>query len=243
MSALRITLAVALLSAAGGAAELAVLQSGFSIRHERREVQGSTTRLYMDSDSDSSYVDVPTADIVSIAPDDAPPPATIAKQPGRSMKESVSAASTRTGVDADLIESVIRAESGFDPSARSRKGAQGLMQLMPETAASLGVQNAYDAEANIDGGTRYLHDLLLQYNSDLAKALAAYNAGPERVQQYHGVPPYHETYAYVARVIKDFNRRKLAQQAARAHDSRKVRDSSSRANGNLSDSEAAASPR
>jgi soluble lytic murein transglycosylase-like protein len=94
--------------------------------------------------------------------------------------------------------------------AVSPKGARGLMQLMPATAAKLGVQNSFDSQANVDGGTRYLRELLERYNGDLAKALAAYNAGPQRVEQYHGVPPYRETRVYVSSIIRDFNRKKLA---------------------------------
>ncbi len=114
-------------------------------------------------------------------------------------------------MDADFIASVIRAESGNNPHAVSRKGAQGLMQLMPGTASKLGVKNSFDPAENVDGGVRYLRELLLLYNNDMVKALAAYNAGPQRVQQYKGVPPYRETHAYVARVINDYNRKKLAQ--------------------------------
>jgi soluble lytic murein transglycosylase-like protein len=119
-------------------------------------------------------------------------------------------------LDPDLVNSVIHAESGFNQRARSPKGAQGLMQLMPGTASQLGVSNAYDAQANVEGGTKYLRELLELYNFDLVKALAAYNAGPQRVAKYHGVPPYYETQAYIARIIKDFNRKKLAQQKAAA---------------------------
>ena len=114
-------------------------------------------------------------------------------------------------MDADFIASVIHAESGNNPHAVSPKGAQGLMQLMPGTASWLGVKDSFDPEQNVDGGVRYLRGLLLLYNNDMVKALAAYNAGPQRVQQYKGVPPYSETQAYVARVIKDYNRKKLAE--------------------------------
>ncbi len=126
------------------------------------------------------------------------------------LKSIVNGASARNQVDADFIASVIRAESANNPRAVSPKGAQGLMQLMPQTASMLGVKNSFDAAENVDGGVRYLRDLLLLYNNDMIKALAAYNAGPQRVQQYKGVPPYRETHAYVARVIKDYNRTKLA---------------------------------
>jgi soluble lytic murein transglycosylase-like protein len=130
------------------------------------------------------------------------------------MDEVINAVSSRHHLDPDLINSVIHAESGFNPRAVSPKGAQGLMQLMPQTASRLGVVNSFDPNANIEGGTRYLRELLERYNFDLIKALAAYNAGPQRVEQYHGVPPYYETQAYVARIIRDFNRKKLAERRA-----------------------------
>jgi soluble lytic murein transglycosylase-like protein len=131
----------------------------------------------------------------------------------------VSAASSRNNIDPDLIFSVIRAESGFNPNAVSPKGALGLMQLMPETAALLGVQNAFDPAANVEGGTRYLSQLLARYDNNLIKALAAYNAGPERVEQYRGVPPYAETRVYVARIIRDLNRKKSAQRSTKPNPS------------------------
>lgn len=210
------------------AADLAVLQNGFSIRHERRESLGDITRLYLDATSQSGYIDVPTGQIASIEHDDSPPPPPAqpaasqlaATQPavpqGATIQDFVYAASQKHGVDADLIQSVIRAESGFNPKAVSRKGARGLMQLMPSTASKLGVTDSMDPAANVEGGTHYLRELLARYNNDLVKALAAYNAGPERVEQYKGVPPYRETYAYISRIIADFNRKKLAQFAANA---------------------------
>jgi soluble lytic murein transglycosylase-like protein len=130
------------------------------------------------------------------------------------LNQVIAAASGRYRLDPDLVNSVIRAESGFNVRAVSRKGAQGLMQLMPGTASKLGVPNAFDPEANVEGGTRYLRELLERYNFDLVKALAAYNAGPHRVEQYGGVPPYYETRAYVARIVRDFNRKKAAAKRA-----------------------------
>ncbi len=88
------------------------------------------------------------------------------------------------------------------------------MQLMPQTASQLGVHNSFDPQANVEAGTRYLRELLERYNFDLIKALAAYNAGPQRVEQYNGVPPYYETKAYVARIVRDFNQKKLAAKSA-----------------------------
>jgi soluble lytic murein transglycosylase-like protein len=128
------------------------------------------------------------------------------------LDEVIREVSRRSRLDADFIASVIRAESGGNTQAVSRKGARGLMQLMPGTADQLGVKNSFDAAENVDGGVRYLMQLLQQFNYDVAKALAAYNAGPQRVAQYKGVPPYRETRAYVARIIRDYNRKKLAEQ-------------------------------
>ncbi len=203
---------VALLATSAFAADLAQLRNGFSIRHERREIINNLTRLYLSSDSNSSYIDVPTEEIACFEKDDSPATAAPVAQKAPDMKQLVSDAGTRHRVDPDLIESVIRAESGFNPKAVSPKGAQGLMQLMPGTAAKLGVNEPFDPKANIDAGTAYLDHLLTRYNDDMVKALAAYNAGPHRVEQYHGVPPYRETHAYVARIVRDFNRKKLAQQ-------------------------------
>jgi hypothetical protein len=196
------------------AADVAVLRNGFSIRHERREVVGSVTRLYLGADRDG-YVDVPTDEINRFEKDLSAPAGETARNP-QAMNEVINAVSGRHHLDPDLINSVIHAESGFNPRAVSPKGAQGLMQLMPQTASKLGVGDAFDPSANVEGGTRYLRELLERYNFDLIKALAAYNAGPQRVEQYHGVPPYYETQAYVARIIRDFNRKKLAERKAAA---------------------------
>ena len=110
-------------------------------------------------------------------------------------------ASNRYGVGFELIKAVIHAESAFDPFALSRVGAQGLMQLMPETARGLGVYNAFDPRQNVLGGTRYLREMLERYDHDLKLSLAAYNAGPTTVDRTGGVPPYSETRNYIRRVI------------------------------------------
>jgi len=99
-----------------------------------------------------------------------------------------------------LVKAVIAAESSFNQHAVSKKGAQGLMQLMPETAAELGVQDAFSADQNVDGGARYLREMLDRYG-DLSRAIAAYNAGPAAVDRYGGIPPYRETRDYVKRVL------------------------------------------
>jgi hypothetical protein len=234
---------VAFISASAFCSELAILRNGFSIRHERREVRGTVTRLYTGA-GNSSYVDVATDQIARFEKDETPAPPIVPTAIGPmppglpsgapasaslvnpskplriaepvNLDQVVKDASGKHQIDPDFINSVIRAESGFNTRAVSPKGAQGLMQLMPGTASNLGVSNAFDPTANVDGGTRYLRGLLEKYNYDVPKALAAYNAGPHRVEQYHGVPPYLETRAYVARIIRDFNRKKLAEQKAAA---------------------------
>lgn len=202
--------------------DVAVLRNGFELRHERREVVGDKTRLYV---GPGSYVDVNTADIVEIRTEEyVPPPPPEPKQVVASAPSAAPAkvdvhqlagqAANQHQIDQDFIEAVIKAESSGNPHARSPKGAQGLMQLMPKTAGQLGVTDPYDPAANVDGGTRHLRALLEMYNGDAIKALAAYNAGANRVAQYHGVPPYPETQAYVRRIIRDYNARKLAEQRA-----------------------------
>ncbi len=242
---------VALLAATAvpcAAADAAVLRNGFSIRHERRQVIGTITRLYIDGDN-SSFVDVPTAEIdhfealpAESSPREPAKASANAKndpaqsqsraenfQPSTDLNEVVRTASGTYHLDPDLVNSVIRAESGFNVRAVSPKGAQGLMQLMPQTASELGVQNAFDPQANVEGGTRYLRELLERYDFDLIKALAAYNAGPQRVEQYGGVPPYYETKAYVARIVRDFNKKKLA--AKTTTQSAALKNSGSKAGG------------
>jgi soluble lytic murein transglycosylase-like protein len=224
-SKLGLLLALLSFSLTALAADNAVLRNGFSILHERRQVIGDITRLYVNEDP-SSFVDVPTAEIDHFenVPDAPTPKAAATKTAqGREvtsqpfdLNETVKAASGAFQLDPDLVTSVIHAESDFNIRAVSPKGAQGLMQLMPQTATQLGVQNAFDPQANVQAGTRYLRELLERYNFDLIKALAAYNAGPQRVEQYKGVPPYFETRAYVAKVVRDFNKKKLAAKSAAA---------------------------
>jgi soluble lytic murein transglycosylase-like protein len=220
---------VLLLTRSATAADLAILRNGFSIRHEHRLVMGATTRLFFGAD-DSSFTDVPTAEITGYEKDlssplssslPLPPPAhSPASIPAHSvpplsapaLHQVVDSASAAYHLDPDLVNSVIHAESGFNAHAVSSKGARGLMQLMPGTANQLGVNDAFDPQSNVAGGSRYLRELLERYNFDLVKALAAYNAGPERVEQYRGVPPFRETQAYVARIVHEYNQKKIAQE-------------------------------
>jgi len=224
-------IAIIFLTRPATAAELAILRNGFSLRHEHHLVIGTTTRLYLGAD-DSSFTDVPTEEIVgyekelllpatlsspaaAAAASAGPPNATL------SLTEVVASASAAYRLDPDLVNSVIHAESGFNARAVSSKGARGLMQLMPATASQLGVENSFDPQANVTGGSRYLRELLERYNFDLVKALAAYNAGPQRVEQFNGVPPFHETRAYIARIVREYNRKKIAQEHAATAQARK----------------------
>ena len=197
------------------AAEHVQLTNGFALRCDHRELIGETTRLYQ-TPGNSSFVDVPTAEIERFDPEPTPlspvTPVSVRTFSAASIPNAVASASTRHALDSDFLTSVIRAESGFHPSAVSRKGARGLMQLMPGTAQQLGVLDSFDPAQNVDGGAHYLSDLLDRYHGDAVKALAAYNAGPNAVDKYHGVPPYRETQQYVASIIRDYNRKKLAQQ-------------------------------
>src|SRR6202049_4408418 len=241
-----VTLAMSALPCFAG--EVAVLRNGFSIRHERREVVGDLTRLYVSADG-ANFIDVPTADIEHY--EDAPPelptdasdsglsasrakrvsapfPRNAPNVPSVNLDEVVNSASGRYRLDPDLVNSVIKAESGFNVRAVSPKGAQGLMQLMPQTASQLGVRNAFDPQANVEAGTRYLRELLERYNFDLVKALAAYNAGPQRIDQYNGVPPYRETRAYVARIVHEYNTKKIAQEKIARREEAKQKQASTK---------------
>ena len=133
------------------------------------------------------------------------------------LREMLARAGNEHNLDVDLLASVVKAESDGNAHAVSHAGAQGLMQLMPGTAAGLGVQDSFQPEQNVRGGSAYLDALLTRYHDNLALALAAYNAGPDAVDKYHGIPPYRETRVYVARVIHEFNRRVLAREAQSRH--------------------------
>lgn len=207
---LMVSLLVMVCASPSVAGETVTLRNGFSIHYQRREASGEITRLFL-SDSADSFVDVPTGDILEIEQDITPavspeipqqlPPRTIPHSVD--LDEALSAASHHNNLSPELVRSVVMAESRFNPNARSGKGAQGLMQLMPQTAFQLGVKNAMDPVQNLEGGARYLSSLLDRYDNNLPIALAAYNAGPERVQQYHGIPPYPETIEYVNRILRD----------------------------------------
>jgi hypothetical protein len=206
-------------------AERITLRNGFAMKCDHHAQVSDHTRLYLGRD-EGSFIEFLSQEVaeVEVLPDEQIPVRVQAKQVvGATAGAQLSQADlhqmlTRAGeehnVDADLLASVVKAESGGNPKALSRAGAKGLMQLMPATANQLGVGDSYKPDQNVRGGTTYLDSLLARYNDNLALALAAYNAGPEAVAKYHGIPPYHETRVYVARVIHEFNRRVREREAA-----------------------------
>ena len=184
-------------------AEYIVLRNGQRFHATSYELLGDKYRLQLAGGT----VDVPAEDVASIEPEEVfvSVPQAAATAP---FAELVKAAAARWAVEEELITSVMEAESNFDPKAVSKKNARGLMQLLPETAAHFGVQNIFDPKENIDAGAHYLSDLLKRYNNDLMLALAAYNAGPEKVEQFGRVPPYPETVSYVRRVKSAYEKSK-----------------------------------
>jgi Transglycosylase SLT domain len=195
---------------AGGAfaGEYALLASGARLHIDRHEADGATVRLYygtgfveMNSTIVRGYEVEEPGPVPVPAPQGVAGPAGPVAAAAATPLELADAAADRYGLPRELVRSVMAAESGFQPAAISPKGAIGLMQLMPGTAQTLGV-DAHDPAQNVDAGARYLRDLLEKYNYGLRHALAAYNAGPGAVDKYNGVPPYRETIDYIGRIEK-----------------------------------------
>lgn len=202
----------ALACTAAHAFDRVTLRNGFSYDCTHQQtLEDGRVRLFLTSRTDASYIDLPAAEIESVAtlpdpPAVAAPKTTAANADVRSL---LSHAGEQHDIDVELLASIVHAESDGRVKAVSRTGAQGLMQLMPGTAQQMGVKDSFQPDQNINGGTAYLDALLTRYHDNLALALAAYNAGPAAVDKYHGIPPYRETRAYVARVMNEFKRRKL----------------------------------
>jgi len=225
---------LASLATVARAGESVTLRNGFEMQCNRHAQVEGRTRLYLTA-GDDNYVEFAPEEIVAVAAVPDPPaslhtaksmngngltPQTGAPKAGAEarlstadLREMLVKAGGEHNLDVDLLASLVKAESDGNARAVSRAGARGLMQLMPGTAADLGVEDSFEPGENVSGGSAYLDALLTRYHGQLAFALAAYNAGPQAVDRYHGIPPYHETQAYIARVIHEFNRRVLAREA------------------------------
>ena len=210
LSALILIPILGLLAAPAARAEYVVLKSGQRLVVTGYQLVGDTYKLQLSSGS----AELPATEVVAIEPEEvfhsAPKPA-LGDIPYATF---ITTAAQQHGVDADLIVSVITAESKFNPKAISRKNARGLMQLLPETATRLGVKNIFDPQENINAGTKYLRELLDRFDNNLVLTLAAYNAGPQRIDQFNkNVPPYRETISYVRAVQKTYKARKSGKPA------------------------------
>jgi hypothetical protein len=206
-----IVFTLVLLAAPALRAEYVVLRSGQRLTVTGYQLIGDKYRFQLNG----GFVEIPSSEVVTIEPEEVFTPIVVPSAPSAlganaQFGHFIQAASRRFNVDADLISSVIAIESNYNPKAVSRKNARGLMQLIPGTASRLGVRNVFDPRENIDAGTRYLGELLHRYDNDLILALAAYNAGPYRVQKYGRVPPFAETQSYIRKVKRTYDQRKSA---------------------------------
>jgi soluble lytic murein transglycosylase-like protein len=185
--------------------EIAVMENGKILYVDRFEREDQQITLYV---TGGGVVVVPSEIVLNVVPNEivekGEEPQKVALFP--QLEDIIAPAATKYGVAPELVAAVIWAESSGDPNARSRRGARGLMQLMPRTAKELGVARILDPRENVEGGTRYLRQMLDAHEGDVSLALAAYNAGPEAVRRYGGIPPYPETREYVGRVIRVYER-------------------------------------
>jgi soluble lytic murein transglycosylase-like protein len=188
---------------AGARAEIALLSTGLTLKLEGHRVEDGLLVLVLKGGGEMG---IPPDAVRGFVPDEVLDE--VAGLAGGDLRDLAAATARRHGLDPDLVTAVVSVESGFRPQAVSPKGAQGLMQLMPKTASSLGVKDAFDPAQNLDGGTRHLGQLLTLYGGDVTRALAAYNAGEGAVGRHGGVPPYRETRAYVKKVLARYRDRK-----------------------------------
>jgi hypothetical protein len=203
-----LALMIAAAPAFGG--EYVVLSSGLKLRADRHEQSGSLIRLFYNG----GVTELPAKLVSGFEEEEVVPPEPVAatmappvaaQGQAQDPKTLVRDAARRSGLPPEFVESVAQVESGFRPGAVSPKGALGVMQLMPETARTLGA-DPRDTAQNIDAGTRLLRELLIKYDGDVVKALAAYNAGQGAVDKYQGLPPYNETRWYVKKVIDAYQK-------------------------------------
>ena len=190
--------------AAGARADYFVLRSGARLNVTAYQLVGERYRIQMNGGS----AEISAADVIAIEPEEIFIPALRMPLIQAPYGDMIQSAAKKYSVDADLIFSVIAAESNFNPRAISRRGARGLMQLLPATGTRFGVKDIFDPAQNIDAGTQYLRDLMARYQGDLVLTLAAYNAGPGAVERYGRVPPYNETISYVRAIRKTYAQRK-----------------------------------
>jgi hypothetical protein len=190
--------------AAGARADYFVLRSGARLNVTAYQLVGERYRIQLNGGS----AEIAAADVIAIEPEEIFIPAPRMPLIQSAYGDMIQSAAKKYGVDADLIFSVIAAESNFNPRAISRRGARGLMQLLPATGTRFGVKDIFDPVQNIDAGTQYLRDLMARYQGDLVLTIAAYNAGPGAVERYGRVPPYNETISYVRAIRKTYAQRK-----------------------------------
>jgi soluble lytic murein transglycosylase-like protein len=216
MRVLLLTLTLALSCFAG---EFAVLSTGFRLHADHHEFAGSSVRLYQ---KDGGYSELGASMVTGFEQEvELPAPAPVAAvipsaKPvvvERTPREMVEAAAKKSGLPPNFVHSVVSAESGYQANALSPKGAIGLMQLMPATAQAYGA-DPHDPAQNVEAGAAYLRELLIKYDGDPRRALAAYNAGPGAVDKYNGVPPYAETQTYVERVLRKYKKSTGSQETA-----------------------------
>jgi soluble lytic murein transglycosylase-like protein len=216
----KLVLCLLSVTVAASAGEYVVLSNGFRIHTDSHSADGVVVRLQ----TSQGVIEIQASTVAAFEQEDYTPPPTAPAKPAEPItivepkltpQELVTRAAVQAGLPPEIVHSVAKAESGYQSNAISPKGAIGLMQLMPATAAELNV-DPHDPAQNAEAGARYLRDLLLKYENDphqVSKAVAAYNAGPGAVDKYHGIPPYRETVDYVNRVLKEYEKEQLKKKA------------------------------